>query len=261
MSEAVIAALRAALEKTPQQSDLRLHLAEMLLLEGAPAEALEHAQVLLNDEPDNVQALTVARDACQSLGDKAKVEAYTRLLSTCSEANLRLPRAHRGSPSHSTPLLRETIGAAQPRATPTRTIPTMTRSRAALKPTFADVGGMDVVKQRLEMTLLGPLRNPELRAYYGNETRGGLLLYGPPGCGKTYIASAVAGELAPRSCRLGSTTCLTCGSATARSSCTPFSSTRAVIPRACSSLTNSMRSDANAASPRTVAGGMSSTSC
>jgi SpoVK/Ycf46/Vps4 family AAA+-type ATPase len=61
--------------------------------------------------------------------------------------------------------------------------------------TFADVGGMDAVKQRLQMTLLGPLRNPELRAYYGKEARGGLLLYGPPGCGKTYIASAVAGEL------------------------------------------------------------------
>ncbi|MEU3687700.1 ATP-binding protein [Streptomyces narbonensis] len=60
---------------------------------------------------------------------------------------------------------------------------------------LADVGGMEEVKERLEAAFLAPMRNPELRRLYGKSLRGGLLLYGPPGCGKTFIARAVAGEL------------------------------------------------------------------
>jgi AAA+ superfamily predicted ATPase len=61
--------------------------------------------------------------------------------------------------------------------------------------TLADVGGLADVKDRLEIAFLAPLRNPELRRLYGKSLRGGLLLYGPPGCGKTFVARAVAGEL------------------------------------------------------------------
>ena len=60
---------------------------------------------------------------------------------------------------------------------------------------LTDVHGMDDVKKRLEVAFLGPLRNPKLRGLYGKSLRGGLLLYGPPGCGKTFIAKAVAGEM------------------------------------------------------------------
>jgi AAA+ superfamily predicted ATPase len=60
---------------------------------------------------------------------------------------------------------------------------------------LADVAGLAEVKERLEAAFLAPLRNPELRRLYHKSLRGGLLLYGPPGCGKTFIARAVAGEL------------------------------------------------------------------
>ncbi len=64
--------------------------------------------------------------------------------------------------------------------------------------TLADVAGMTEVKQRLEAAFLAPMRNPDLRRLFGKSLRGGLLLYGPPGCGKTFIARAVAGELGAR---------------------------------------------------------------
>jgi SpoVK/Ycf46/Vps4 family AAA+-type ATPase len=63
---------------------------------------------------------------------------------------------------------------------------------------LADVGGMVEVKARLEAAVLAPLKNPELVKLYGKSLRGGLLLYGPPGCGKTFIARAIAGEINAR---------------------------------------------------------------
>ncbi|MEV0644037.1 AAA family ATPase [Phytomonospora sp. NPDC050363] len=63
------------------------------------------------------------------------------------------------------------------------------------KVTLADVAGLSEVKQHLNTTFLAPLRNPELAAAFGQTPGGSLLMYGPPGCGKTFIARAIAGDL------------------------------------------------------------------
>ncbi|MFG3436164.1 AAA family ATPase [Nonomuraea sp. NPDC047897] len=61
--------------------------------------------------------------------------------------------------------------------------------------TFADVAGMEAVKESLRVKLLLPVQQPELFAAYGKRSGGGVLLYGPPGAGKTHLARAAAGEL------------------------------------------------------------------
>jgi AAA+ superfamily predicted ATPase len=61
--------------------------------------------------------------------------------------------------------------------------------------TFADVGGMERVKEEVRMKIILPLQQPDLFRAYGKKAGGGILLYGPPGCGKTYLARATAGEV------------------------------------------------------------------
>lgn len=61
--------------------------------------------------------------------------------------------------------------------------------------TFKDVGGLSQLKKTIEMKIIKPFQSPGLFSRFSKKSGGGILLYGPPGCGKTFIAGATAGEI------------------------------------------------------------------
>jgi len=200
---AVIASLRNAVAALPDDLALRMHLATMLLGVGHRDEAVAHLAAVLQSDPGNAQALALLVSAAPAGPSSAPTDSgqpaaeATRAAQTGfnwaqAEAELRdvLP-----------PMFVAPDGAAEEphRARPddvTAETAAHDAERAGLR--LADVAGMAEVKARLEAAFLAPMRNPDLRKLYGKSLRGGLLLYGPPGCGKTFIARAVAGELGAR---------------------------------------------------------------
>lgn len=61
--------------------------------------------------------------------------------------------------------------------------------------TWDNVGAMEEIRKQMEEAIVGPIQCPELYEKIGRKTPSGVLLWGPPGCGKTLLAKAVANEV------------------------------------------------------------------
>lgn len=193
-SDPVVAALSAALDAAPH-IDLRLSLAERLIAIDHHADALEQLTAALAEDPAHLKALGLAASTAAHLGQDAKAASWRKLHAALSgqPAPARVPTD--GPPQDDGGVIR----LVQPDALP---------DASELPPdpdriTFEDVGGLSAVKRRLELSFLAPLRQPELYRAYGRSIKGGLLLYGPPGCGKTHLARATAGEVGARFTSIG----------------------------------------------------------
>lgn len=62
------------------------------------------------------------------------------------------------------------------------------------KMTFDSIGGLEELKKQASIKIIQPFKHPELFKKFKKSAGGGILLYGAPGCGKSYFARAIAGE-------------------------------------------------------------------
>ncbi|VBA48724.1 ATP-dependent zinc metalloprotease FtsH [Mycobacterium pseudokansasii] len=181
----LIRELSAAVERSPEVVELRLHLATLLADRGRYAEALGHCSAALSQDPGNAGALSLVQRCSAALA--ASVQPLPAEQQAPADAGFDWSIAEKEVAD----IIEPAFVDASPDALDESDFDVLQCSRVRL----ADVAGMADVKQQLELSLLGPLRNPDLMKAYQVSARGGLLLYGPPGCGKTYIAKAVSGEL------------------------------------------------------------------
>lgn len=186
-------ALYIAVEASPNNLDLRGAYADALLRLNEPAEALNQAQAILSRRPDHLPGLKVAQAAAEKSGETMLAQSYSRMiqalgLNTAENLFKDFPEPEFDDiPGQDREKL--AIGGGDP--LPTEDIFELIKSDI----TLADIAGLDQVKRRLWLSFLGPLKDPQIQKMYKKSLGGGLLLYGPPGCGKTMIGRALAGEL------------------------------------------------------------------
>ena len=204
----------------PSTIPVRIHLAGLYLSAGQPEPALTHAMTVLSIAPQDTVALSLAAAAASATGKDQLADSYRLLQAALLDGEPVFPP----SPGASVPTVAEqaaaTSAATSPGSddavteeTPTPDLSSPETGGPQLPPivepagwdttdprlvTLADVAGMADVKRRLQRSLLGPMANPMLTEAFGKHLRGGLLLWGPPGTGKTFIARALSGELGAR---------------------------------------------------------------
>lgn len=211
--------MRRLAAERPDDFETRLHLAELLLAEKLEDEAhkvLEEALRLRSQDPS---ALRLSAQICYDKNNfeeaREKLEAAWKHGDVDPKSDLLLSRVYYrlGDRRRANELYHQAIS--RDRTLEDYSYLTSLRSGKSTDPiaispggerigldydrerpkmTFNDVGGMAELKEYLRMNIVIPLQKPWMFQAYGKKVGGGILMYGPPGCGKTYIARALAGE-------------------------------------------------------------------
>ncbi|MEO5681420.1 MAG: AAA family ATPase [Chitinophagaceae bacterium] len=220
--------LEEALALSPDNVPLRLHLAELMLTEKMYAEAGAHFAEVLQKSYGNTKAQTGLAHCYFSMGKfSAAIIIYEQLQqqlnpddavrfvkclikeNSLQEAAAVYQRIIAGNPSFKDEEIDSYLrmpshsgtgmGGEEDDAADDDSMFFMEKPHVK----FSDVGGMQRIKNEISLKIIQPLKNPELYKAFGKKTGGGILLYGPPGCGKTFIAKAAAGEIDAKFINIG----------------------------------------------------------
>jgi ATP-dependent 26S proteasome regulatory subunit len=226
-----IQALRAALSVSPDNLPLRLHLIRSLAGYGRFEEAERECRDALSRAPGNAeiklelaaqfaqqgknsQALVIVEDLVKGADPPAKAFVlYARLLLRADDvrnAVAQYKNALEIDPAAADAELGERLGVRPPGDEPLAFEDEVVEGRVRAtrdesggsnteiekpKVNFHDVGGMEALKEEISLKIIYPLQHADLYKAYGKSIGGGILMYGPPGCGKTHLARATAGEI------------------------------------------------------------------
>jgi SpoVK/Ycf46/Vps4 family AAA+-type ATPase len=229
--ESTLAALREAVKLSPDNFPLRQHLAQSLLDMGRPDEAEKEFKSALAQWPDQVSlklglataflhqgkastSIVVVEELlrlpdppprarllyARLLLGSGEVERAVRQYKQAIEADPALADAELSSrlgvrPPGEAPDPQEEVVDGRLRAAPENFGQSSEHEVERPAVRFKDVGGMDALKEEIRLKIIHPLAHPELYKAYGKPIGGGILMYGPPGCGKTHLARATAGEI------------------------------------------------------------------
>lgn len=186
-----LSSLERGLVSQPFDRALRLRYAAALLNAGRGEAALQQYELLLGQPDATAQAAIGAARCLMALERRADaVERYA---------------AARALPDFAPDQDLEVAAGEKRRQSPPRlsVVPGFTGADDKVVPIergrrdtirFDDVAGMHDLKRTIRLQIIEPFLQPGLFAKFKKRAGGGVLLYGPPGCGKTMMARAVAGE-------------------------------------------------------------------
>lgn len=216
-----LVALMAALQASEDNDILRFEVAKLCEQLFRMNEAIEHYSIIVQKDTKNIDAvLGLARchmsltnwqeavELCQTALTDYRRNPELNYIMACASLEMNQTEVARKyyeiavseNPSYNTEQIRSRFYAnsdSQKQAIHTNepdgySDPLLNKERPRI--TFDDVGGLQTLKESIHRKIILPFQKPELFKAYGKTAGGGILLYGPPGCGKTHMARATAGE-------------------------------------------------------------------
>ncbi|MBL9170042.1 MAG: AAA family ATPase [Verrucomicrobiales bacterium] len=220
LGDARVAYVQAA-QLNPSNAEAKLGLAKLAQLEGKTSEAVVRAEQLIQEHPTSAPARVFLSRVLASEGElqraKTLYEEALRLDASLSDPGLEkmLAGVRPAESNDAAPPTQRRLGVTgdgeavedwledddEPRGGNAFDLGLADFERPDMS--FADVGGMEAVKEEIRMKIIYPLQHKDLFKMYNKKIGGGVLLYGPPGCGKTLISKATAGEIKANFIALG----------------------------------------------------------